>query len=246
MAIAINFSQAVKLFINHLNKGNVEEKWIKIYKQSLQGPFKRLIAGELKVYPLNLAKVKDKSLKHRIHSFSYAINTFHSFIHDDPHLSNTCFGEALAKMEKRLIGLSPVTLKMIKQSVLQIVTIDIDELEVSHIPEKVIHDCIELWGMCVANLVSLFNPEMIILGGGVPKNYIQQVEPMLWVNGFNQKTGHKYAVQITTDDPKWGGLSGCTFSEAKTWGKVEKEADRKEKCFCGQAGSEPEQKYRCS
>ena len=66
---------------------------------------------------------------------------------------------------------------------------------------------------------------VVILGGGVPKNYIQQVEPMLWINGFNQKTGHKYAVQITTDDPKWGGLSGCTFSEAKTWGKVEKEAD---------------------
>lgn len=144
MAISINFSQAVNLFINHLNKGNVAEKWIKIYKQSLQGPFKRLIADELKVYPLNLTKVKDRSSKHRQYSFSYAINTFHSFIHDDPHLSNDCFGEALAEMEKRLIGLSPVTLKMIKQTVLQIVTIDIDELEVSHIPEKVIHDCMEL------------------------------------------------------------------------------------------------------
>ena len=27
--------------------------------------------------------------------------------------------------------------------------------------------CIELWGMAVANYVSLFNPEKIILGGGV-------------------------------------------------------------------------------
>ena len=66
---------------------------------------------------------------------------------------------------------------------------------------------------------------MVILGGGVPKNYIQQIEPMLWVNGHNQKNGHRYAIQITTADPKWGGLSGCTFSEAKSWGKIEKEAN---------------------
>ncbi|MEO6000373.1 MAG: ROK family protein [Chitinophagaceae bacterium] len=33
--------------------------------------------------------------------------------------------------------------------------------------EKVIEICIEYWGMAVANLVSLFNPEKIIIGGGV-------------------------------------------------------------------------------
>jgi glucokinase len=32
---------------------------------------------------------------------------------------------------------------------------------------KVINSCVEFWGMAVANLVSLFNPEKIILGGGV-------------------------------------------------------------------------------
>jgi glucokinase len=32
---------------------------------------------------------------------------------------------------------------------------------------RVIRQCIEFWGMAVANLVSLFNPEKIILGGGV-------------------------------------------------------------------------------
>lgn len=31
----------------------------------------------------------------------------------------------------------------------------------------IIRQCIEFWGMAVANLVSLFNPEMIIFGGGV-------------------------------------------------------------------------------
>jgi glucokinase len=33
--------------------------------------------------------------------------------------------------------------------------------------EKVIGLCVEFWGMAVANLVSLFNPEKIIMGGGV-------------------------------------------------------------------------------
>jgi glucokinase len=35
------------------------------------------------------------------------------------------------------------------------------------IAEKVIAESIEFWGMAAANLVSLFNPEMIIFGGGV-------------------------------------------------------------------------------
>ena len=32
---------------------------------------------------------------------------------------------------------------------------------------SVVQQCVQLWGMAVANLVSLFNPEKIILGGGV-------------------------------------------------------------------------------
>jgi len=32
---------------------------------------------------------------------------------------------------------------------------------------SVINQCVDFWGMAVANLVSLFNPEMIIFGGGV-------------------------------------------------------------------------------
>jgi glucokinase len=35
------------------------------------------------------------------------------------------------------------------------------------IAEKVINICIQFWGMATANLVSLFNPEKIIFGGGV-------------------------------------------------------------------------------
>jgi deoxyhypusine synthase len=61
----------------------------------------------------------------------------------------------------------------------------------------------------------------IYIGGGVPKNYIQQLGPVSELL-FRKVSGHRYAFQITTDDPKWGGLSGCTFEEAKSWGKIEK------------------------
>jgi deoxyhypusine synthase len=37
-------------------------------------------------------------------------------------------------------------------------------------------------------------------------------------------TGHKYAIQCVTDSPHWGGLSGCTFEEAQSWGKIAKDA----------------------
>jgi deoxyhypusine synthase len=32
--------------------------------------------------------------------------------------------------------------------------------------------------------------------------------------------GHDYFLQLTTDAPHWGGLSGATPSEARSWGKV--------------------------
>jgi deoxyhypusine synthase len=63
----------------------------------------------------------------------------------------------------------------------------------------------------------------IYIGGGVPKNYIQQLGPVSELL-FNKESGHRYAFQITTDDPKWGGLSGCTFEEAKSWGKIERKS----------------------
>jgi deoxyhypusine synthase len=61
----------------------------------------------------------------------------------------------------------------------------------------------------------------IYIGGGVPKNYIQQLGPVADLL-FRKEGGHRYAFQVTTDDPKWGGLSGCTFEEAKSWGKIDK------------------------
>ncbi len=58
-----------------------------------------------------------------------------------------------------------------------------------------------------------------IIGGGTPKNFIQQTEVTATLMG-RKVEGLKYAIQLTQDSPVWGGLSGCTFDEAKSWGKV--------------------------
>jgi glucokinase len=39
--------------------------------------------------------------------------------------------------------------------------------EGNELAERIIRECIGYWGMAVANLISLFNPEKIILGGGI-------------------------------------------------------------------------------
>jgi len=64
---------------------------------------------------------------------------------------------------------------------------------------------------------------VVYVGGGVPKNFIQQTEVTISILG-EKASGHKYAVQIITDPPHWGGLSGCTFEEAQSWGKISTEA----------------------
>ena len=57
----------------------------------------------------------------------------------------------------------------------------------------------------------------LVVGGGVPKNYVLQT--MLVTPG-----AYDYAVQLTMDPPQTGGLSGATLDEARSWGKLRKEA----------------------
>ncbi len=60
------------------------------------------------------------------------------------------------------------------------------------------------------------------LGGGGPKNFIQQTGPtvsqMLGLKDFH---GAARGLQITTANVREGSLSSCTFGEAVTWGKYE-------------------------
>jgi deoxyhypusine synthase len=59
------------------------------------------------------------------------------------------------------------------------------------------------------------------IGGGSPKNFYLQTQPTLnQILHDESKGGHDYFLQLTTDSPHWGGLSGATPSEARSWGKV--------------------------
>ncbi|HZD43889.1 MAG TPA: deoxyhypusine synthase, partial [Methanomicrobiales archaeon] len=71
---------------------------------------------------------------------------------------------------------------------------------------------------------------VVYVGGGVPKNFIQQTQVIASIHE-NELGGHAYAIQYTTDVPHFGGLSGCTFDEAVSWGKEAVTSPRVQ-CFC--------------
>ncbi|MCX8171490.1 MAG: deoxyhypusine synthase family protein, partial [Candidatus Bathyarchaeota archaeon] len=78
------------------------------------------------------------------------------------------------------------------------------------------------------------NTGVIYIGGGVPKDFIQltAIASSITEDGrYGKPSPHKYAIQITTDAPHWGGLSGCTFEEAISWGKESREG-RNIQCYC--------------
>jgi deoxyhypusine synthase len=65
----------------------------------------------------------------------------------------------------------------------------------------------------------------IVLGGGTPKNFINQAS--VQAEFFSEEVqGHKYALQIVTDVPHFGGASGSTLEEAQSWGKLATNAAR--------------------
>ena len=62
------------------------------------------------------------------------------------------------------------------------------------------------------------------VGGGVPRNWAQQVGPFLDI--IDKRIGeggklqrYRYGVRICPEPVHWGGLSGCTYSEGISWGK---------------------------
>ena len=61
---------------------------------------------------------------------------------------------------------------------------------------------------------------ILMIGGGVPKNFTQDVVVATDILGEEQPM-HKYAVQITVADERDGALSGSTLLEACSWGKVD-------------------------
>ncbi|MGB2660816.1 MAG: deoxyhypusine synthase [Candidatus Omnitrophota bacterium] len=64
------------------------------------------------------------------------------------------------------------------------------------------------------------NSGILMIGGGVPKNFIQDTVVCAEVLG-KEVDMHKYAVQITVADARDGACSSSTLKEASSWGKVD-------------------------
>jgi deoxyhypusine synthase len=61
---------------------------------------------------------------------------------------------------------------------------------------------------------------LLMVGGGVPKNFIQDTVVCAEILGHEDVAVHKYAVQITVADVRDGACSSSTLQEAASWGKV--------------------------
>src|SRR5438093_1565115 len=65
----------------------------------------------------------------------------------------------------------------------------------------------------------------VVLGGGTPKNFINQASVQAEFYS-DEVGGHRYALQIVTDVPHFGGASGSSLEEAQSWGKLATDAAR--------------------
>ncbi|HEV3139733.1 MAG TPA: deoxyhypusine synthase family protein [Vicinamibacterales bacterium] len=65
----------------------------------------------------------------------------------------------------------------------------------------------------------------VVLGGGTPKNFINQATVQAEFYS-DEVGGHRYALQIVTDVPHFGGASGSSLEEAQSWGKLATDSAR--------------------
>ena len=88
--------------------------------------------------------------------------------------------------------------------------------------EDVFESCAyHYWGLFISEAKSL---AVMILGGGVPKNYSLQPEPALSQIFFLENIrGYDYDAQIVSAPVTDGSLSSCEPAEAVSWGKVNPE-----------------------
>jgi glucokinase len=94
---------------------------------------------------------------------------------NDKYISCGCFeyhasGEGIAKIAREFLSLdNNYTGKLRNKPAAELTSYDVfgayDHGDI--LATRIVEQCIEYWGMAVANIISLFNPEKIILGGGI-------------------------------------------------------------------------------
>ena len=60
---------------------------------------------------------------------------------------------------------------------------------------------------------------LLMVGGGVPKNFIQDTVVCAEILGHHDVAVHKYAVQVTVADVRDGACSSSTLQEAASWAR---------------------------
>jgi len=104
------------------------------------------------------------------------------------------------------------------------------QMETGKVQKHIIIDCIkdvdEISRICEKSVKTAG----VYIGGGVPKNYIQQSAVIASYQTRHNRS-HAYGLQITMDSPQWGGLSGCTLEESQSWGKYDANATMVT-CYC--------------
>ncbi|MCK5309804.1 MAG: deoxyhypusine synthase family protein [Thermoplasmata archaeon] len=90
--------------------------------------------------------------------------------------------------------------------------------------ERVTLDCIKDNHEILKIVAESKKTAAIYIGGGTPKNWVNDAVVMANYTYDRDIDGHSYAIQVTTDAPHWGGLSGSTLEEAQSWGKVHTDA----------------------
>jgi len=74
---------------------------------------------------------------------------------------------------------------------------------------------------------------IISIGGGVPRNYVQNVAPLIDILNERlalglQENQFSYGCRICPEPPVYGNLSGCTYNEGVSWRKFAKDAIKAE------------------
>jgi len=86
----------------------------------------------------------------------------------------------------------------------------------SHVSIDSVKDFLELTMIKMA----VENSGLLMIGGGVPKNFAQDTVICAEVLG-KEVPMHRYAIQITVADARDGACSSSTLREATSWGKVD-------------------------
>ncbi len=88
-----------------------------------------------------------------------------------------------------------------------------------------IHPIGDLWDY-IKRVIKAEKLGILTIGGGVPRNWAQQIGPMTEIlterTKWNPRTKKfSYGVRICPEPEHWGGLSGCGYGEGISWGKFE-------------------------